>query len=64
MIDDNGIKIIKPINFFKSEEDLKNKMKEFQETLDNSMKDIPIILRASEPPKNTKNTTRKIRKNT
>ena len=38
-----GIKIIKPINFFKSEEDFKNKMKEFQETLNDSMKDIPII---------------------
>ena len=56
-----GIKIIKPINFFKSEEDFKNKMKEFQETLNDSIKDIPTISGNHTPPKNT---TRKIRKNT
>jgi hypothetical protein len=53
-----GIKTIKPIHFFKSEEDFKNKMNDFQEKLNTSMKDIPTI---SGNHTAQKNTTRKIR---
>lgn len=55
----SGGGIMSPYNFFKSEKEFNETLKKIQKEMTNSIKDIPILMRAERPTK--KNTTRKIK---